>query len=317
MANTHVGIDISKHQLDVAVRGEEACDRMAHDQETIDTLCRRLCELAPDRVVLAATGGLEMPLATTLQAAGLPVVVVNPRQARAFGRASGQLAKTDRIDARWLAEMAARMRPPVRTLPEAERRDVRALVVRRRQLTAMSAPEKTRLHSTPAIARPSIQALLDYLQTELARLDQALEDHLQNHQTWCRHAELLRSVPGVGPVTAAVLVADLPELGQLSRRTLASLVGVAPLNQDSGQLRGKRRIWGGRAGVRRILYMATVSAVRHNPAIRAFYTRLCDKGKPRKVALVAAMRKLLVMLNAIMRDQVPWQKEPVTKPLHT
>ena len=248
MANTYVGIDISKHQLDVAVQGEEACDRMAHDQETIDALCRRLRELAPDRVVLAATGGLEMPLATTLQAAGLPVVVVNPRQARAFGRASGPLAKTDRIDARLLAEMAARMRPPVRTLPEAERRDLRALVVRRRQLTAMSAQEKTGRHSTPAIARPSIQALLDYLQTELARLDQALEDHLQNHPTWCRHAELLRSVPGVGPVTAAVLVADLPELGQLSRRTLASLVGVAPLNQDSGQLRGKRRIWGGRAG---------------------------------------------------------------------
>ena len=317
MANTYVGIDISKHQLDVAVQGEEACDSMAHDQETIDALCRRLRELAPDRVVLEATGGLEMPLATTLQAAGLPVVVVNPRQARAFGRASGPWAKTDRIDARLLAEMAARMRPPVRTLPEAERRDLRALVVRRRQLTAMSPRRKTGRHSTPAIARPSIQALLDYLQTELARLDQALEDHLQNHPTWCRHAELLRSVPGVGPVTAAVLVADLPELGQLSRRTLASLVGVAPLNQDSGQLRGQRRIWGGRAGVRRILYMATVSAVRHNPAIRAFYTRLCDKGKPRKVALVAAMRKLLVMLNAIMRDQVPWQKEPVTKPLHT
>ena len=318
MTNTYVGIDIAKHQLDLAVWGcPQEDDRLANDRQGIETVCQRLCDLAPDLIVMEATGGLEVPLATALQAAGLPVAVVNPRRARAFGRASGQLAKTDRMDAQLLARMAARMRPPVRPLPEADRQDLRALVVRRRQIVAMCAQEKTRLHSTPAIAQPSIQTLLDCLQTELARLDQALQDHLQSHPTWCRQAELLRSVPGVGPVTAAVLVADLPELGRLSRRALASLVGVAPLNQDSGQLRGKRRIWGGRACVRRILYMATLSAIRHNPAIRTFYERLCDKGKPRKVALVATMRKLLIVLNAVMRDQVPWQREPVTKPIHT
>ena len=318
MNNTYVGIDVSKHQLDMAVCGRpQEDDRLTNDQQGIEAARQRLCELEPALVVMEATGGLERPLATTLQAAGIPVAVVNPRRAHAFGRASGQLAKTDRMDARILAEMAAKVRPPVRPLPDAERRALQDLVARRRQIEAMCAQEKTRLRSTPASMRPSIQAHLDWLQTELARLDQEIEDHLQNHPTWSGQVKLLRSVPGVGPVTVAVLVADLPELGRLHRRALAALVGVAPLNQDSGQLRGKRRIWGGRASVRRILYMAALSAIRHNPAIRAVYTRLCDKGKPKKLALVAAMRKLLTVLNAIMRDQVPWQPEHVTKPINT
>ncbi len=317
MAQTHVGIDVAKHHLDLAVWGAEDVDRLPHDQEGIEALCHRLTALAPDRIVVEATGGREMPLATALQAAGLPVAVVNPRQARAFGRASGQLAKTDRIDARLLARMAAVLQPPVRPLPDADLRALRALVVRRRQVVAMCAQEKTRLDTTAAAMRPHIQAHLEWLQTELARLNRELQDRLQSHTRWSAQTALLCSVPGVGPVVAAVLVAELPELGQLSHRQLAALVGVAPLNRDSGQLRGQRRIWGGRASVRRILYMATMTAICHNPPIRAFYRRLCAQGKPRKVALVAAMRKLLTVLNAVMRDQVPWTTAPLSTTIHT
>ena len=317
MANTHVGINVSKHQLDWAVWGAADVDLIPYDQENIEALRDRLTARAPDRIVREATGGLEVPLATSLQAVGLPVAVVNPRQARAFGRASGQLAKTDRIDARLLARMAAKLRPPVRPLPDTDLRDLRALVVRRRPVTAIRAQEKTRLDTTPAAMRLPIQAHLDWLQTEVERLDRELQNRLQSHPCWSRQTELRRRVPGVGPVVAAVLVAELPELGHLSRRPWAALVGVAPLNRDRGQLRGQRRIWGGRASVRRILYMATVTAIRYNPAIRDFYTRLCDQGKPRKVALVAAMRKLLTVLNAVSRDQVPWQTEPLSTAIHT
>ena len=318
MAQTHIGIDISKRQLDVAIRGRpEEDDRLAHDAQGIEALCQRLTSLAPDRIVVEATGGLELDLATSLQAAGLPVAVVNPRQARDFGRASGRLAKTDRIDARLLAEMAALLRPPVRPLPDGDRRALRELVARRRQLTALCAQEQTRLGSASPAIQPRIQAHLDWLQTDLAQLNQELQTRLESHPTWSSQVRLLRSVPGVGPAAAAVLVADLPELGHLSRRQVAALVGVAPLNRDSGQQRGQRHIGGGRAYVRKVLYMATLSAVRWNPAIRVFYTRLCDQGKPKKLALVAAMRKLLVMLNAMLRDQVPWQAQPVSTAIHS
>ncbi len=309
MSQTHVGIDVSKHQLDVALRGRpEEDDCLANDPQNIEALCRHLARLAPDRIVVEATGGLERPLALALQAAGLQVAVVNPRQARDFGRASGRLAKTDRMDARRLAEMAALMRPPVRPLPDADRQALRALVVRRRQLTAMCAQEQNHLASADPSLHAHIQAHLDWLLAALESLNQEIQTRLRTHPTWSGQAARLRSVPGVGP--AAVLVAERPELGHLSRRQVAALVGVAPLNRDSGQWRGQRHIGGGRATVRNVLYMATLSAVRWNPAIRTFYERLCQRGKAKKVALVAAMRKLLVMLNAMMRDQVPWQRHP-------
>ena len=280
-----------------------------HNEAGIEALCERLDALAPDRIVVEATGGREVPLAAALQAAGLPVAVVNPRQARAFGRALGQLAKTDRLDARLRARMAAVLRPPVRPLPDADLRALRAVVVRRRPIAAMGAQEKTRLARAPADLQPRIRAHLEWLQAELKALNRELHDRMQAHAAWQAQTELLRSVPGVGPVVAAVLVAELPELGRLNGREIAALVGVAPLNRDRGQYRGPRRVWGGRASVRTMLYMATVTATRHNPAIRDFYTRLCRRGKPRKVALVAAMRKLLLILNAVVRDQVPWHPD--------
>ena len=309
MTKPHVGIDVAKNQLDVWVWETATGDSVPHNEAGIEALCTRLEALAPDRIVVEATGGREVPLAAALQAAGLPVAVVNPRQARAFGRALGQLAKTDCLDARLLARMAAVLRPPVRPLPDADLRALRAVVVRRRQIAAMGAQEKTRLERAPSDLQPRIRAHLEWLQAELKALNRELHDRMQAHVAWQARAELLRSVPGVGPVVAAVLVAELPELGRLNGREIAALVGVAPLNRDSGQYRGPRRVWGGRASVRTMLYMATVTATRHNPAIRDFYTRLCRRGKPRKVALVAAMRKLLLILNAVVRDQVPWHPD--------
>ena len=309
MTKPHVGIDVAKDRLDVWVWETATGDSVPHNEAGIEALCTRLEALAPDRIVVEATGGREVPLAAALQAAGLPVAVVNPRQARAFGRALGQLAKTDCLDARLLARMAAVLRPPVRPLPDADLRALRAVVVRRRQIAAMGAQEKTRLERAPSDLQPRIRAHLEWLQAELKALNRELHDRMQAHGTWQARAELLRSVPGVGPVVAAVLVAELPELGRLNGRAIAALVGVAPLNRDSGQYRGPRRVWGGRASVRTMLYMATVTATRHNPAIRDFYTRLCRRGKPRKVALVAAMRKLLLILNAVVRDHVPWHPD--------
>ena len=309
MTKPHVGIDVAKDRLDVWVWETETGECVPHNEAGIEALCARLDALAPDRIVVEATGGQEVPLAAALQAAGLPVAVVNPRQARAFGRALGQLAKTDRLDARLLARMAAVLRPPVRPLPDADLRALRAVVVRRRQIAAMGAQEKTRLARAPSDLQPRIRTHLEWLQAELKALNRELHDRMQAHAAWQAQTALLRSVPGVGPVVAAVLVAELPELGRLNGREIAALVGVAPLNRDSGQYRGPRRVWGGRASVRTMLYMATVTATRHNPAIRDFYTRLCRRGKPRKVALVAAMRKLLLILNAVVRDQVPWHPD--------
>ena len=309
MTKPHVGIDVAKDRLDVWVWETETGECVPHNEAGIDALCERLTALGPARIVVESTGGREVPLAAALQAAGLPVAVVNPRQAREFGRALGQLAKTDRLDARLLARMAAVLQPPVRPLPDADLRALRAVVVRRRQVAAMGAQEKTRLDGAPPDLQPRIRAHLEWLQTELKALNRELHDRMQDHAAWQARAKLLRSVPGVGPVVAAVLVAELPELGRLNGREIAALVGVAPLNRDSGRHRGQRRVWGGRASVRTMLYMATVTATRHNPAIRDFYTRLCRRGKPPKVALVAAMRKLLLILNAVVRDQVPWHPD--------
>ena len=267
----------------------------------------QLGAVAPERIVLEASGGLELPLVAALAAAALPVVVVNPRQVRDFARATGRLAKTDALDAQVLAHFAEAVRPELRPLPDAETQALRDLVARRRQLVAMLVAERQRRRAARAAVRPGIEAHIAWLQQALAQLDDQLQTSVQLSPHWRAHDQLLRSVPGVGPQLARTLLAQLPELGQLDRRRIAALVGVAPYNRDSGQWRGSRSIWGGRASVRAALYMSALVASRHNPVIRDFYQRLLARGKPKKSALTACMRKLLVILNAILKTNTPWQ----------
>lgn len=302
-----VGIDVSKVHLEVALGARGELFRVTHDAAGIAALQQRLLRLTPLRVVLEATGGLEIALVAELGAAGLPVVVVNPRQVRDFARAGGELAKTDALDARILARFAERLRPAVRALPEAQELELKALVARRRELVAMITAERNRLGTAPKVLRKEISAHIRWLQARLQGRDRDLDRTLRESPIWRAKEDLLRSVPGVGPVLCATLLANLPELGTLSRREVAKLAGVAPLNRDSGALRGRRTVWGGRAQVRAALYMATLTAVRFNPALKAFYLRLRATGKPAKVALTAAMRKLLLTLNATLKKQSPWR----------
>ena len=248
-------------------------------------------------------------MAAALASAGLPVAIVNPRQVRDFARATGVLAKTDRIDATTLALFAERIRPEVRPLPDAVAEELTALVTRRRQILEMLLSERNRLRLASAAVRRGIEKHIRWLEHQLQDTDQDLERRVQASPLWRAKDDLLRSVPGIGPTTARTLLAELPELGRLDRREIAALVGVAPFNRDSGTLRGRRVIWGGRAAVRRTLYMATLAATRCNPLLRAFYLRLRERGKPAKLALVACMRKLLTILNAMLRDQQPWRPE--------
>lgn len=305
MEAAHVGIDISQDQLDVALHTGQSWE-VNHTPLGIGTLVQRLGELAPALIVVEATGGLERDLVAALGAAGLPVVVLNPRRVRAFARADGQLAKSDKIDARLLARFAERMRPPVRPLPEAERTELEALVTRRRQLLEMLTAEKQRLKRAPRAAQPSLERHIAYLESEAEALSQEIGERIEASPLWSHTAELLCSTPGVGPTTASTLIAQVPELGRLDAGQIAHLIGLAPFVQDSGKHKGKRRIQGGRTAVRNVLYMAARSAVRFNPVLRAVYHRLTEAGKPKKVALVACMRKLLVMLNAMVRDGRPW-----------
>jgi transposase len=302
-----VGIDVSRDWLDVAVRPAGEGWRVANDEAGIEALVAGLRELPPTGVVLEATGGLEAPVAAALAEAGLPVAVVNPRQARDFAKATGQLAKSDALDARMLAHFAEAIRPALRPLPDAEQQRLAALLARRRQVVAMLVAERQRLSRALLAVRPRVEAHIVWLEAELAGLDGDLDAAIQASPVWRARADLLRSVPGVGPVLARTLLAALPELGRLDRKQIAALVGVAPLARESGRLRGRRGIWGGRAEVRRVLYMATVVAVRHNPLIAAFYARLIAAGKPPKVALVACMHKLLLLLDAIARSGQPWR----------
>lgn len=257
--------------------------------------------------MLEATGGLEVALLSALAAAGLPVVAVNPRQVRDFARASGQLAKTDRVDAHILAQFAEAIRPPVRPLPDEQTQALAALVTRRRQLLEMLQAEKNRLRLTAAPIRRRVQTHITWLKRELAALDKDLTRTIRTSSVWRERDDVLRSVPGVGPVFVSTLFAHLPELGTLSRKQIAALVGVAPFARDSGSLRGRRMIWGGRAPVRAALYMATLVATRYNSVIRTFYQRLCQAGKVKKVALTACMRKLLTILNAMLKTGTVWQ----------
>lgn len=258
-------------------------------------------------IVLEATGGLEVPLTSALAAAGLPVVVVNPRHVRDFAKASGQLAKTDALDAQTLAQFAEVMRPTPRPLPDAQAQALAALLTRRRQLVEMLTAEKNRLRTAAPPIRKSVRAHIAWLERELTHTDTDLAQAIRQSPVWQEKDGLLRSVPGVGSVLTTTLLANLPELGTLTHKQIAALVGVAPLNRDSGTLRGRRTVWGGRAQVRAVLYMGAIVAARFNPVIRAFYQRLRAAGKAKKVALVACMHKLLTILNAILKHRTPWR----------
>lgn len=307
MSAVVIGIDVAKAHLDVAaVPPDAALTRVANDDAGITTLVTALTARAPALIVLEATGGWETHVATALALAGLPVAVVNPRQVRDFARAVGQLAKTDALDAELLALFAERVRPTPRPLPTDAEADLRALVARRQQLVGMLAAERARIGTTRPAARPSLDAHIAWLEARVRDTDRDLTQRLKASPVWYAREQLLRSVPGIGPHTARRLLVSLPELGTLTTRQVAKLVGVAPLNVDSGQTRGRRQIWGGRAPVRTALYMATLTATRVNPMIRTFYRRLRAAGKPAKVALVAAMHKLLTILNAIVKQQRAW-----------
>jgi transposase len=280
-----------------------------HDEGKVTALAERLVALAPALVVLEATGGLEVRLAAALAAAGLPVAVVNPRQVRAFARATGRLAKTDRLDARAIAHSAEAVRPPVRPLPDEATRHLGALVARRRQLLEMLTAERNRRQAAAPALHGRIDAHLRWLEEALAEIERDLDAAVRASPLWRAKEELLRSVPGIGNVSARTLLAELPELGSLTRRQAAALVGVAPVSRDSGQMRGRRTVWGGRARLRACLYMAAVAAARgSNPMIAGFYRRLRLAGKPAKLALTACMRKLVVTLNAMLRTNTAWKQ---------
>ena len=301
-----VGIDVSKAQLDVAVRPTGKRWTLPYDQTGIEGLIPQIVDLEPALVLLEATGGLELPLVAALAAAALPVVVVNPRQVRDFARATGTLAKTDTLDAGVLAHFADAVRPEVRPLKDAETQVLNSLTARRHQVMTMLVSENNRLGTAIGAVSPRIEAHIAWLEQELSDLDKGLRQTLRRSPVWREKDDLLRTVPGVGEQISLTLLANLPELGTLNRRQIAALVGVAPYNRDSGTLRGKRAVWGGRSRVRAVLYMGALVASRHNPAIRDFYQRLLAAGKPKKVALVASMRKLLVILNGMLKHGSPW-----------
>jgi transposase len=304
-----IGIDVAKAWLDVASSGEERPWRVDNDAAGIAALVETLRVRSPRLIVLEPTGGLETAVTAALLEAGLPVAVVNSAQVRHFAQASGQRAKTDALDARVLARFGERMRPSTRTLPDAAAQELRGILARRRQVVEMHTAEANRLPTTVAALRPELEAHLAYLETQLAALDRALEQAIQASPAWRTKEALLRSIPGVGPVVARTLLAELPELGTLTRQEAAALVGVAPLNRDSGRTERPRCIGGGRGGVRAKLYMAALTAARCDPAMRAHYERLVGHGKPAKVALVACMHKLLTVANAILRDGMPWRPQ--------
>ena len=308
-----VGIDVAKAHVDVSVLGAKLdTQRFDNEAEAHSALAAALKPLDVALVVMEATGGYEAALACALQAAGLPVAVVNPRQARDFAKSMGRLAKTDRIDARMLAEFAGVLvrRPDlssfIRPLADAQQQALAAMVTRRRQLVTMMLSERQRLQLAIAIVRPSIEAMIEAIRKQLDDVEAQMVSHVQAN--YAELDKLLRSASGIGPVASATLIAELPELGRLNRREIAALVGVAPMANDSGTSKGRRRVQGGRFEIRRVLYMATLTAARHNPAIKTFYDRLLEAGKLPKVALVACMRKLLTTLNAMVRTNKPWDQ---------
>ena len=307
--DVYVGVDVSKAVLDAGFHPDGQAYQYANDESGIASCIADLVALTPRLIVVEATGGFETRFAVEARAAGLSVAVVNPRQVRDFAKATGVLAKTDRLDAAVLARFAAVIRPVVREAPDKETCELAELVARRRQLVAMRAQEKTRLATAGAGQRNSIKEHIDWLDQRIDALDVDLTAALRTSSSWKVKEDLLKSAPGVGRVTTLTLLSHLPELGRLGRREIAALVGLAPFNRDSGTKRGQRMIWGGRAEVRSVLYMATLAAIRGENAIAVFHQRMVAKGKPAKVALVAAMRKLLTILNAMLKNNTPWNPE--------
>jgi transposase len=308
MERMYVGIDVAKDRLDVHIRPTGEAFTVARDGEGLAALVTRLSELGPQLVVVEATGGFEVTVASALAAAQVPLAVVNPRQIRDFARATGKLAKTDALDAAAIAHFAEAVRPQPRPIPDEQAQALGELVSRRRQVVEMIVAET---HRRRQLSHRRLLKRLDrhllVLQDELTDIEAELGDTIRGTPAWRENEDLLKSVPGIGNATARTLLAELPELGTLGRKQIAALVGVAPLNRDSGTMRGKRTVWGGRASVRASLYMATLVASRHNAVIAAMYGRLRSAGKPAKLALTACMRKLLTILNAILRDRTPWQ----------
>lgn len=307
-----VGIDVAKATLDIAIHGETTVAQQPNDDAGIMAVVERLNGLNPTLVVVEASGGWEMNLVAALAAASLPVAVVNPTRVRYFAKALGQYAKTDKLDARLLAHFAERVRPEVRPLKQGEQARLSQVISRRQQLVKMLTMEKNRRATTQGEMRSQLDSHIQWLKAEIEVLNDKMRQLIEASPQWQAKEQVLRSMPGVGPVTALTLLADLPELGQLNRQKIAALVGLAPINKDSGPRQGKRRIFGGRVSVRCVLYMAALSAAKTNPVISEFYGRLLAKGKAKKVALTACMRKLLVMLNAMIRDMQPWQMKVET-----
>ncbi|MBX3061315.1 MAG: transposase [Anaerolineae bacterium] len=303
-----IGIDVSKTALDVAQWNQEIVERQANDADGVAAIVKRLqAEPAVALIVVEASGGFEQALVSELAAVGLPIVVVNPTRVRNFARALGQLAKTDKIDAQVIAQFAQAIRPEVRPLAEGDQQLIKALVTRRRQLIDMQTAEKNRRTSINPSLLPRLEKHIAWITAELAEIEAELADWIDNNALWRETRDRLESVPGVGEVTSFTLLAELPELGTLSRQKIAALVGLAPFNRDSGRFRGRRHIFGGRSDVRSVLYMATLSGIRYNPMLKTFYDRLIANGKLPKVALTACMRKLLTLLNAIVRDGSSWR----------
>lgn len=302
-----VGIDVSKAQLDLGAIPDSMKLTVANNKSGISTLVKHLQKVKPTLVVVEATGGYELSAVSTLADASLPVAVVNPRQVRDFAKATGKLAKTDTLDANVLAQFAKVIKPKIRPLPDDAAKKLKALMTRRRQVIEMIVAEKNRFGSASYNIQPEIKAHINWLENRLKKIDDDLNKAIKNSPIWQEKVNLLKSVPGIGDVVSSTLIADLPELGTLNRKEIAALVGVAPYCRDSGTLRGRRAVWGGRASVRSTLYMSTLVAVRYNPIIKEFYDRLIGIGKAKKVALVACMRKLLVILNTIVKNQTPWQ----------
>jgi len=303
-----IGIDVSQSHLDVNISPSEQTARFTNDEEGIaqlDELIKRVC---PELIVLESTGGLETLAVSILSARKHPVVVVNPRQVRDFAKATGKLAKTDKVDAAVIAEFACRLRPEVRPLKDEQTQLLSALNTRRKQIVDMLVAEKNRLHRAPAANRKNIAAHIKWLEKNLTDINKDIRRTIRKTPIWREKDDILQSFKGIGPATSASLLSDLPELGCIESKKIAALVGVAPFNCDSGRYRGRRRVWGGRSQVRRILYMATLSAVRSNPVISDFYYRLREAGKSHKVALTACMRKTLVILNAMVKNNTYWEK---------
>lgn len=303
-----VGIDISKDSLDVAVHASDRQWVFSNDKAGIGKLCKVLLKLKPSLVVFEATGGYEMALYLALDKAGLPAAPVNARQVRDFARSTGKLAKTDSLDARVIAHFGFAIQPAPHPVPATQ--ELKEVQARRIQILEMITAETNRLRGVPTVIKRRIEAHIAFLKKELDSVDRELEDMIKQDPIWSEKDNLLQSTPGIGPTTSAALIAQLPELGSIDRKQIAALVGVAPLNRDSGTFHGRRVVWGGRSNVRAALYMATLVATRYNPVIRQFYLRLCAAGKRKKVALTACMRKLLTILNSMLKYHVPWSYEP-------